>query len=371
MAAKTISFELARSHIFIRVNVNGTGTYLFLLDTGAGGTIIASDILSRIGIRQAEEAALVGVGEGPSGALLLHNIQFSVGELTFSPESVFATSLDVIRSGEGRKVDGVIGYDFFKDHVVEIDYEQRTLRVLDHAPPGSDQNRFALTFIDRLPIIGAIVTDDGRSSLKCQLEVDTGATRPLLLSSSFMASHPTFLVSRSTIRVPLIGAGAEATQRITRMGRLTLGRYAFDNLVTGISESRSGLAARQGIDGMIGGELLERLRLVINYSEGWISFHPSRSMTRPFEYDMSGLILFAKGSHLDEYVVRYVVPNSPATEANVRVDDIILSVDGKLATDLSLSQIGAMFSKPGRTYRLAIKRSGKRLKINLKTRRLV
>jgi hypothetical protein len=301
----------------------------------------------------------------------LHHIQFSIGQLKFSPESVFATSLDVIRSGEGRKVDGVIGYDFFMAHVVEIDYEQRTLKVLDHAPPGSDQNRFPLKFIDRLPIIGAIVTGDGGSSVKCQLEVDTGATRPLLLTSSFIASHPAFPVSHSAIRVPLIGAGAESTQRITRMRRLTLGSYAFDDLVTGISESGSGLTARQDIDGMIGGELLERLRLVVNYSEGWISFHPSRSMTRPFEYDMSGLIVFAKGSHLNEYVVRYVVPNSPASEAGVKVDDVILGVDGKLATRLSLSQIAAMFLKPGRTHRLAIKRSGKPLKINLKTRRLV
>jgi hypothetical protein len=82
-----------------------------------------------------------------------------IGELRFSPDSVFAMSLSGISSGEGRKVDGIMGYDFFRDHVVEIDYRRRLLRLGD--PTGADlhPNAFMLTFVDNLPTIDAVLTD--------------------------------------------------------------------------------------------------------------------------------------------------------------------------------------------------------------------
>jgi membrane-associated protease RseP (regulator of RpoE activity) len=141
--------------------------------------------------------------------------------------------------------------------------------------------------------------------------------------------------------------------------------------VTGISEAQSGLSARAGIDGMIGGELLARFRLVIDYAHQWIVFESENDIRRRFEYDMSGLILLAEGPDLKKYVVRYVLPNSPAADAALQVNDVISSVDGKSTSQLTISTIAVMFSKPGQTYHLVIKRGGNKIRTKLKPRPLV
>jgi hypothetical protein len=193
---KEIPFELSRNHIFLRAQVNGTGPYSFMLDTGSGANIIATDILGSVGAKGGTEAAAAGVGEGLSQALVLSNIGFQIGDWRFSPDTVFAMSLDAISGLEGRKVDGLMGYDFFRDHVVEIDYQRRLLRLTDAAGANLDPNAFMLTFINRLPIIDAVLTDERNVDVRCKLEVDTGATRPLLLSSSFTRAHPNFQFSK-------------------------------------------------------------------------------------------------------------------------------------------------------------------------------
>jgi hypothetical protein len=172
--------------------------------------------------------------------------------------------------------------------------------------------------------------------------------------------------------MPLLGvAGNGSMQRITRIGKLAIGPYQFDHLVTGISESRTGLTAWKGIDGMIGGELLARFRLVVDYAHSRILFEPKRDLRRRFEYDMSGLILFAEGPDLGVYIVRYVLPNSPAAEAGLQLGDIISTVDGKAVSQLQVSTIAALLSTAGRTHHLVVERDGHKIRMKLKPRPLL
>jgi S1-C subfamily serine protease len=122
---------------------------------------------------------------------------------------------------------------------------------------------------------------------------------------------------------------------------------------------------------MIGGELLERFRLVVDYAHSRILFEPKHDLRRRFEYDMSGLILFAEGPDLNIYVVRYVLPNSAAAEAGLQLGDIVSVVDGKAASQLQVSTIAALLSKAGRTHHLVVERDGHKIRINLKPRSLV
>lgn len=367
-----IPFELSRNHIFLRVQVNGTGPYSFMLDTGSEANIIATDILGSVGAKGGTEGAVAGVGEGQSQALVLSNIGFQIGDLRLSPDTVFGMPLDAISGLEGRKVDGLMGYDFFRDHVVEIDYQRRLLRLTDAAGANLGPHAFMLTFINRLPMIDAVLTDERNVDVRCKLEVDTGATRPLLLSASFTRAHPDFQFSNSSIRVPLLGgAGSGSMQRITRVRKVTIGPYEIDQVVTGISESGTGLTAWEGVDGIIGGELLARFHLLVDYAHSRILFEAKSDLRRPFVYDMTGLILFAEGPGLNVYVVRFVLPNSPAAEAGLLVGDIISTVDGKTVSELRISTIAALLSKAGRTHRLEVERDGHKIKMKLTPRPLV
>jgi len=65
-----------------------------------------------------------------------------------------------------------------------------------------------------------------------------------------------------------------------------------------------------------------------------------------------------------------VLENSPASEAGLQKDDILVSIDGKEAADLQVSRLAEMFEKPA-TYKLKIRRGEQSLQIPLTPRKLI
>ncbi|HYL98749.1 MAG TPA: PDZ domain-containing protein [Blastocatellia bacterium] len=70
------------------------------------------------------------------------------------------------------------------------------------------------------------------------------------------------------------------------------------------------------------------------------------------------------------FKVEYIADGSPAAEAGLRESDIITAIDGKPASQLTLSGINEMFEKAG-DYAVSIKRGEQNLKVILKLRPLI
>lgn len=51
-----------------------------------------------------------------------------------------------------------------------------------------------------------------------------------------------------------------------------------------------------------------------------------KNYNKDFEYDKSGMTVFAYGNTLNKYYIRYVIEKSPASEADIRPGDIILKI---------------------------------------------
>ena len=98
---------------------------------------------------------------------------------------------------------------------------------------------------------------------------------------------------------------------------------------------------------------------------------PNSYFAEPIEYDMSGADIIAEGADFKTFRVREVFADSPAAEAGLRNGDIIIAMDGRLATEFTLDQINGMFNQAGSEYVLTIKRGNNRLRLNLKLRRLI
>ena len=119
-----IRFQLINNLIILPIEVNGV-TLSFLLDTGVSRPIIFNylNITDTVKIKDTETILLKGLGEGePVEALKSRNNIFKVGEAIkinqelyaiFDPSLNFAPRL-------GVAVHGIVGYDLFKDFVIEI-----------------------------------------------------------------------------------------------------------------------------------------------------------------------------------------------------------------------------------------------------------
>jgi S1-C subfamily serine protease len=88
----------------------------------------------------------------------------------------------------------------------------------------------------------------------------------------------------------------------------------------------------------------------------------------PFDIDMSGINLVADGNDL---LVDDVEEKSAAAAAGVEGGDILVAVNGRPVTDLTLDQIRRMFMQDGAEHLLSVKREREVLHLKMRLRRIV
>jgi hypothetical protein len=132
-----LPFELAPTKpvLVLPVEVNGSGPYLFCLDTGTSMTAISPGLAARLGIPMTP-----GARQGTAAG---GNISVSFGKLaTLALGPHRAGDLDVtsadffssIAQACGTEIDGIIGYNYLKLFRVTIDYPGARL-LLESASP--------------------------------------------------------------------------------------------------------------------------------------------------------------------------------------------------------------------------------------------
>jgi len=157
---------------------------------------------------------------------------------------------------------------------------------------------------------------------------------------------------------------------VARIEGFALGEFRLSDVVTAIVPDRAAAGVSGTTVGILGGEALRRFTVAIDYSRNHVILTPSAD-AEPFEFDMSGISLTSQAPGYRDYVVRSVIPGSPALEAGVAAGDRLNSVDGKPARDLTLDQIRELFRKEGQLYALDLQRGEKTLRVDLRTRRLL
>jgi hypothetical protein len=363
-SARRIPFELVGNHIYLRGRVNKSGPLWFLFDTGAAASYF-----------DARQAKALGLGlQGESKKVIINFPGVTLRNQSFSIQPLGFWIYD------GHAVDGMLGYDFISRFVVEINYANRTISLFEprsykHRGPGEVIPLIMLEDDSggKVPLVRARITQLGRAPIEGKFIADTGVRSSLSFNSPFVAANKLLQASQKTIQAPLGGGSMvrESRQPVGRVPNLKIGSFTFKNSVAIFFLDKTGVLASPEFDGVIGGEILRRFKVVFDYSRQQMILEPNRQFSAPDEYDMSGMLLTADGSDFKVLKVRHLIENSPATQAGVHEGDVIVAVNGTLASKLSLEQVRRMFRTDGHSYLLTIKRGGKRIPIRIRLRRLI
>lgn len=122
--------------------------------------------------------------------------------------------------------------------------------------------------------------------------------------------------------------------------------------------------------GLLGGEVLRRFTVTVDYSRSRIILEPNAQLDAPMEFDMSGMSLAAL-SNSSMYRVRMLIEQSPAADAGVAVGDLLIAIDGTLVRELTLNDIRQRFKVPGKRFALTLKRGDNMIELAITTRRLI
>ena len=371
----SIPFELITRHIVVKVRINNSRPLSFIFDTGDKVAIVDLARAQELGLDLHGEVHVGGAGSGKLSGSLVRGATWTLPGLEgFAQPVSLALPFDRLASRFGHDFDGIIGSDFIKQYVVEIDYQARVLKL--HNKDAFNYSGKGESIPIRLnsqghPIIEADVTPVGSEPIRGRFVLDIGSGNSLALHSPFVADHGLLNSNLKTIRA--IGAGGAGGQTVGRVGRaaeLKIGSFKIANPTVLFSEDKAGAFANRELAGNIGQQIASKFKVFLDYGRERIILEPTVTFNEPFERAQSGMALAAEGKDFNIFRIVEVLEDSPASEIGLQRNDVLLKVNGKPASEFTITKLGELFEKPA-AYQITIQRGDQTMQVTLTTRKLV
>ena len=275
---------------------------------------------------------------------------------------------------EGHRIDGIIGDDFISRFVVAIDYERHELRVYDRGGFRYDGAGVSVpvTLVNAFPYIDADLTLADGETVRGRMVIDVGSNWSVSLTKPFVDEHRLRQRVGPTIRrTGGGGVGGATTSDIGRVATLTIGGVELSRPLVSLFGDSAGVMSRSNSgEGNIGGAILRRFTVYLDYHAKRMIFEPNASTHDPFESDMSG-VTFRMDDSLTTLVADVVAPDTPASEAGLRHGDVVVSVDGVPGSPRLLGELRERLRRPGERVAFVVRRSGEEKRVEIVTRRLI
>lgn len=345
-----IPFDLVENHVYLDVTLNGKGPYRFVFDTG-GANIVDPQVAQEIGASGKGSVQGGGVGAATESVSFAKVATMSIGAATIE-NPLFAVA--PVRRGfgiaGGRPIDGIIGFEVLSRFVTAFDYAKRvvvlalpgTMRV----PAGAGVVPFV--FDGQQPQFACAIDD-----VAAQCTLDTGARDSITLLGPFVAAHPQVTPPTLTAKtVTGFGFGGPAFGRLGRLRSVGIGPFVVPQVVADFSSQTQGAFAMPFVAANVGGNLLKRFDLVLDYGASRMMLTPNALFRQPDFYERAGLFIVNREGAKVVYDVR---PDSPAAAAGIVKGDVIATLNGTEAASRSLDDVrNAFLAKPGTIVRLGL-----------------
>lgn len=350
--AAEVPFRTFFNLLLVDVAVNGGEARPFILDTGAGGTVVDAaaaevepdaerGVVTVRGAGGEEEFALVKLDSLALGGARLLGATVALGELAPLRELI------------GADIAGVLGYDFLRHFVVKVDYENSLVTFYE---PASFAEPAGVAFIPAETNSGHPIVEMAVGGHRGRFVVDLGNPGPIILEGGYVAEHD--LITKTSPKLPALmkGAGGPKVTRAysVRMDDLTIGPYKVAGPVVVLpAEVEAVPLCGADMVGNVGWEVLSRFTFYVDYPGNRLGLTPSARFDAPFDYDRTGLLLQYAGDH---YVVEEVAAASPAA-ALLAPGDRVVAIDGKAAAEVPLPAWARLRSQPaGTALKLTVER---------------
>jgi hypothetical protein len=346
-ATLDIPFEPFGDHILLPVRVNGTGPWWFGLDTGASATVLDLHLARDLGLSIQGSLAVSGRGEGKPEVNLASGVSFELPGVEIVDQTVITIPLRALLQHRiGRPIDGVLGYDFLSRFVTEIDYADGRLRLHDPADftYAGDGSTVPMEIMSSQPHIEASMTLAGRPPVAGLFMLDTGSGGALSLNGPFAEQHDLTSAMPNVLRFDGAGGiGGQSSRLVGRIDSASIGELWFEQPIVSVSLDTEGAGANERRAGLIGGKILSRCILFLDYAGERVILEPNDHYGDPFEWDKSGITLVTAENDFQTFQVRSVVDSSPADEAGVRRGDFLVEIDNRAADQWTLEALKELF----------------------------
>jgi predicted aspartyl protease len=262
-----VKFRLAggaQPLILLPTRVNGAGPFEFILDTGAGTSLLSAELAQQLNVK------ILGTKEGQSAgekiSVSLAKIDaLGLGQAKIENVEVGIVDLGHISRTIGAKIDGDIGYNFLKHFRVTIDYQTGEVRFDDPKRIESFGKSVKTEVPLRLaspakPLVLVDVYANGRGPF--QFAIDTGTS-----TTAIAPEVARQLGIEASPIGPLTTGSSQVNVTAGHLKSFQVGGARIDDLVVVVADFFATLSQAVGarLNGIVGYNFLRNFRIVMDY----------------------------------------------------------------------------------------------------------
>jgi len=360
-SSENVPFRLIGNHIYIPVTVN-CKERLWVLDTGAGMSVIEKSFADELGLKG--EGDMKGVGAGGTVDIQLTTLpSFSIEGIEFDPQTAAIIDMNDLTRILGVDIAGILGFDFLSRFVTRVDYANELLSFYDPETFEYSGDGRELDVHMQNSVFMVEATLDGEHTGTWLFDLGAG-------SASLDGAYAYEQGYRDKKGVESLGHGA--ANAFTNKGilcrSLELGGYKVDNTFLSFPVNEADTVFNADEIGGLGNSLFRNFVVYVDYADERVILEKGAAFNKSFPLDRSGLKL-TRGDN-EELVALFISPDTPAEKAGFRAGDTIRSINGIAVEhfDGLLAVREMLKDKPGTEYVFVIDREGqeKELKLKLK-----
>ena len=291
-----IPFEFINNLIFIPIKVNGVELN-FLLDSGVKETILFSiDEKKEISFSNIEKIKLRGLGSEESIEGLKSSNNILEANEYKSTHHILYIVLDQsfnLSSHVGIPVNGIIGYLFLKNNLVEINYEKKRITVYrdnfkNRKKIEKKYQKIFVTVENFKPYVNSnIIIDAAEIPLKLLIDIGNSDAIWLFENPSKLIKIP----SKNFVDYLGKGFSGDIEGKRAFVSKFTLNKFEFYNPIIAFPDSTSirNVTFVPNRSGSLGSEILKRFSIVFDYANQKIFLKKNTNFYSPFSYNKSGI----------------------------------------------------------------------------------
>ncbi len=348
-----LQYDSSTSHITVKMKVADELCDV-MIDTGSTRSLLDVSFRDKLGPVLGRSPTRTSFGY--LNIDLYSSPQFELGALRVRCDrAVGCVSLVNYQTRPGKRISGVLGMDILRQFVVQIDPDEQTIAFLDKTSVPTEQwgKEVQLGLSDaQIPSVMVRVND--LKPIPFLIDLGDGST-----GSIGYADYKT-LVAADTNAVTVVGyrwsAGlANSAKAVSfRVNSLSVECFEHSKLVFSV-----GVQSRLGLDYFM------RYTTTFDFPNAKLYLAPGNKF-HDYDYsDFDGMVIFANLIDNKGYLIG-VFDQSVAAQVGIRNRDLLLDVDGRVASELeAISLARYLKSTTDRDISITVERQGQRLQFTL------
>lgn len=336
----------------------------FIMDTGSGGISLDSLTADRLHLSTTlSDRTVRGIAGIKPVRYIYHQVLHLPG-LDVENLDFHTNDYTILSQVYGVQIDGIIGYSFLRQFILEINSDSMTMQVYRPGrlryPRGSYIMHPEFT---TLPIAQLGIRDDHKS--EGSFFYDTGAGLCFLLSKKFAGDSAILARGHKPVMTEAEGLGGKTLMSLTVLKAVHLGPYVFRKVPTYILDDQYNVTAYPNIEGLLGNDLLRRFNMIINYPFREIDLMPNSHFKDIFDYSYTGMSIY----YIDgKVMIEEVQKGSPAQQSGVQEGDELYAVATNFSHNIQVYK--NLLQSAGNRVQIVVMRDGRPIMINLKVKKI-